>query len=44
MKVIQREEYLRLLPTGSKEKGVLGVESIPLGILPSCQDMKAIAL
>ena len=29
-----------LLPTGSEERGVLWVESIPLAILPSCQDVK----
>ena len=28
-----------LLPTGSEERGVLGVGSIPVGILPSCPDM-----
>ena len=33
-----------LLPTGSEERGVLGVGSIPVAILPSCQDMKTIAL
>ena len=33
-----------LLPTGSEERGVLGEGSIPVAILPSCQDMKAIAL
>ena len=33
-----------LLPTGSEEKEVLGVGSIPVAILPSCQDMKTIAL
>ena len=32
------------LPTGSEERGVLGVGSIPVAILPSCQDMKTIAL
>ena len=32
-----------LLPTGSEERGVLGVGSIPVAILPSCQDMKTIA-
>ena len=26
-----------LLPTGSEERGVLGVRSIPVVILPSCQ-------
>ena len=33
-----------LLPTGSEERGVLGVESIPGAIFPSCQNMKTIAL
>ena len=33
-----------LLPTGSEERGVLGVGSIPVAILPSCQDMETIAL
>ena len=32
------------LPTGSKEKKVLEVGSIPVAILPSCQYMKTIAL
>ena len=29
-----------LLPTGSEERGVLRVGSIPVAILPSCQNMK----
>ena len=29
-----------LLPTGSEEREVLGVRSIPVAILPSCQYMK----
>ena len=33
-----------LLPTGSEEREVLGFGSIPVAILPSCQDMKIIAL
>ena len=33
-----------LLLTGSEEREVLGVGSIPVAILPSCQDMEAIAL
>ena len=33
-----------LLPTGSEERGVLGVGSIPVAILLSCQNMKTIAL
>ena len=36
--------FLRLLSTGRKEREVLGVGSIPVAILPSCQDMKSIAL
>ena len=37
-------EQLHLLPTRSKERGVLGIGSIPVAIPPSCQDMKTIAL
>ena len=33
-----------LLPTGSEERGVLKVGSIPVAIHPSCQDMKTVAL
>ena len=33
-----------ILPTGSEERGVLGVGSIPVAILPSCQYMKTFAL
>ena len=36
--------YIYLLPTGSEEREVLGVGSIPVAILPFCQDMKTIAL
>ena len=32
------------LPTRSEEKGVLGVGSIPVAILPSCHNIKMIAL
>ena len=35
---------VHLLPTGSEERGVLGVGSIPVAILLSCPDMKTIAL
>ena len=28
-----------LLPTGSRERGVLGIGSIPVAIPPSCQGM-----
>ena len=34
---------LFLLPTGSEERGVLGVGSIPVAIFPACQNMKTIA-
>ena len=33
-----------LLPTGSEEREVLGVGSIPVALLPSCKDVKNIAL
>ena len=33
-----------LLPTVSEERGVLGVRSIPVAILPSCRNMKTMAL
>ena len=36
--------YYCLLPTGSEEGGVLGGGSIPVAILPFCQDMKTIVL
>ena len=36
--------YLISLPTGSEESEVLGVGNNPVAILPSCQDMKTIAL
>ena len=29
-----------LLPTGSEERGLLGMGSIPVAIRPSCQHMK----
>ena len=35
---------IHLLPTKIEERGVLGVGSIPFAILPSCEDMKPIAL
>ena len=36
--------YLRyLLPTGSEDREALGVGSIAVAILPSCQDIKTIA-
>ena len=33
-----------LLSTGSEKRGVLGVGSIHVAILPSCQDIKILAL
>ena len=33
-----------LLPTGSEEREVLGVGSIHVAILPSCQVIKTIAI
>ena len=33
-----------LLPTGSEEREVLGVGGTPVAILPSCQNMKTVAL
>ena len=39
-----QEELLHFLPTGSEEREVLGVGSIPIAILPSCQYIKTIAL
>ena len=36
--------YISLLSTGSEERKVLGVGSFPVAILPSCQDMKTVAL
>ena len=36
--------FLILLPTRSEEREVLDVGIIPVAILPSCQDMKPIAL
>ena len=33
-----------LLSTGSEKREVLGVGSIPVAILPSCQDMKTFKL
>ena len=36
--------FIMLLPTRSEERGMLGVGSIPVSIIPSFQDMKTIAL
>ena len=33
-----------LLPNGSEEREVFGDRSIPVAILPSCQDMKTAAM
>ena len=41
--VIFQQSYINiLLPSGSEEREVLGVGSIPAAILPSCQYMKNI--
>ena len=40
----ERRPSIGSLPTGSEGRGVLGVGSIPVTILLSCQDMKTIAL
>ena len=44
--IILTDNYksIDLLPTGSEEREVLGVGSIPVAILPSCHDMNPIAL
>ena len=42
--VDSRQFDYSLLPTGSEEREVLGVRSIPVAILFSFQDMKTIAL
>ena len=36
-------DTITLLPIAIEEKEVLGVDSIPVAIPPSCQDMKTIA-
>ena len=43
-KIFSLHVKLHLLPTGSEERGVLGVGNIPVAILSSCQDIKTIAL
>ena len=45
-KILQRKRLPKvgLLPTGSKEKEIWGVGSIPAAIFSSCQDMKTNAL
>ena len=45
----ERKQYMNdvlinLLPTRSEEREVLVVGSIPVAILPSCQDVKTIEL
>ena len=42
--IIQYTERGIILPTGSEEMGILGVGSIRVAILPSCQDMKTTAI
>ena len=39
-----KSENTPLLPTGSEEKGVLEVGTIPVEILPSCHYIKTVAL
>ena len=41
---VKTDDLYLLLPNGSEERGVMGVVRIPVAILPSCQDMKTIAL
>ena len=49
-KYLCRKNYIRAMeahildlpPTGSEQRGVLGLGSIPVVILPSCQYMKSI--
>ena len=36
--------FMNLIPTGSKEREVLGLGSIPVARLPSCQDLKTLVL
>ena len=40
----RKSVYVCLLPTGSEEREVLGVGSIPVAKLSSCQGMNDIAL
>ena len=42
--ILEPKEVFILLPTGSDEREVLLVGSIPVAILTSCQDVKTIAL
>ena len=39
-----RDVYLVLLPTGSEEREIFWMGSIPVAILPSCQYVENIAL
>ena len=39
-----RQDLHSLVPIGSKERGVFGIGSIPVAILPFFQDMKSSAL
>ena len=38
------QNYMEGYKTGSEKREVLGVGSIPVAILPSCQDMKTICI
>ena len=44
LKILSIMKTIYLLPTGSEEREVLGFGSIPVGLLPSCQYVKNIAL
>ena len=37
-------DNINLLPIGSEKRGVLGIGSIPVAMMPSCQEMKNIAV
>ena len=39
-----KQGYNTLLLARSEERGVLVIRGIPVAVLPSCQDMKVIAL
>ena len=42
--LVHFQRVMVFLPTGSKNKKVLGVGSIPVAIIPSCQYMENITL
>ena len=44
LNVISKTISICLLPTGSEKRGELGVGSIPVAILPSCQKVITLAL